>query len=138
MHAYCPASVCAPSGGSCAASSCGGQPPEVRVVFAADDVGTADQGAVCDASVRILPALARRRAGNGHAGGVYPHLAVPVVPHCDVEMNVVAERLWHLRQYPEFRRSMILISAHIVSDVYLPGYGLCRHAGIYFTTEAAD
>ena len=62
-------------------------PPEVRVVFAADDVGTADQGAVCDASVRILPALARRRAGDGHTGGVYPHLAVPVVPHCDVELE---------------------------------------------------
>jgi hypothetical protein len=40
----------------------------------------------------------------------------------------------HLRQYPEFRRSMVLISMHIVSDVYL-GMVFAMSAGIYFTDD---
>ena len=61
-----------------------------------------------------------------------------------VVTNIVAERVWqlspmyvgacHLRQYPEFRRSMVLISMHIVSDVYL-GMVFAMSAGIYFTDD---
>lgn len=40
----------------------------------------------------------------------------------------------HLRQYAEFRRSMVMISMHIVSDVYI-GMVFAMSAGIYMVQE---